>query len=86
VDFTLIEERQIKKARKCHKCIWCGQTIFAGDPYTYERSIFEGEPQSHHWHPECLACLRELMAADGGHEYEFNPYYEERPTARTLTE
>jgi hypothetical protein len=78
LSYILLGERLVKAARKQHKCIWCGQHIYVGDPYTYERSIFEGEPQSHHWHPECLERLRELTDEAGG-EYEFNSWYEERP-------
>lgn len=79
MSYILLGERDIKAARKAHKCIWCGQRIEIGQPYTYERSIYEGEPQSHHWHPECLGAMREAMAADGGGEFEFDPWYEERP-------
>ena len=81
MSFTLLQERPVKAARKQHKCIWCGQFILVGDPYTYERSIFEGEPQSHHWHPECLAALREAIKAEGCGEYEFNPWYMRRGSA-----
>jgi hypothetical protein len=83
MDFVLIEERQVRAARKAHRCIWCGQTIFPGDAYTYERSIFEGEPQSHHWHPECLEALREVIRYEGGEPVPFDAFNEERPTART---
>jgi hypothetical protein len=84
VSFILIEERHVKAARKAHKCIWCGQQIEAGQPYTYERSIFEGDPQSHHWHPECLSAMRAEMDAEDG-EFEFNPYYNERAAATSTT-
>lgn len=78
MSFVLIEERQVKAARKVHRCIWCGQSIDVGEPYTYERSIFEGDPQSHHWHQECLDCMREVAHQEGG-EVAFNAYQEERP-------
>ncbi len=78
MSYTLIEERTVKAARKAHRCIWCGEPIVIGAPYTYERSIFEGDPQSHHWHPECLDAMREVIHAEGG-ECEFTPYDNERP-------
>jgi hypothetical protein len=78
MSYTLIQEREVKAARKAHRCIWCGQPINVGESYTYERSIFEGEPQTHHWHPECLGAMRALCAEEGG-EVEFNAFYEERP-------
>lgn len=82
MSYTLLEERKVKAARKAHRCIWCGQPINVGDTYTYERSIYEGDPQSHHWHDECLDVMREIAGDEGG-ECSFNAYNEERPTART---
>lgn len=78
MSYVLIEERKVAAARKVHRCIWCGQSINAGEPYTYERSIFEGDPQSHHWHPECLEIMREIAHLEGG-DVAFNAYQEERP-------
>ena len=78
MSFTLIEERQVKAARKAHRCIWCGESIAVGSSYTYERSIFEGHPQSHHWHPECLEYMRDLAHEEGG-EIAFDAYNEDRP-------
>lgn len=79
MSYQLIEERQVKAARKAHQCIWCSQSIAVGESYTYERSIFEGDPQSHHWHPECLEAMREVIAYEGGGEVTFDAYNEERP-------
>jgi hypothetical protein len=79
MSYTLIEEREVKAASKAHRCIWCGQPIEIGQPYTYERSIFEHQPQSHHWHPECLGAMRTMIANEGGDDVMFNAYYEERP-------
>ena len=82
MSYLLLEERQVKAARKAHRCIWCGEPIPAGSAYTYERSIFEGEPQSHHWHPECVDAMRAIASNEGG-ECEFRPYDEERPGANS---
>ena len=82
MSFTLIQERAVKAARKEHICIWCGQKIPVGTPYTYERSIFENEPQSHHWHPECLDAMHEL-ALDNGGESTFTAFDNERPQLET---
>lgn len=78
MSFTLIEQRVVKAARKQHQCIWCGNFIEAGESYTYERSIFCGQPQSHHWHPECLGVMQELAHENGG-QIEFGEFENERP-------
>lgn len=64
-------------ARKDHKCIWCGQAIPKGTEYIAERSVFDGEMQNHHWHPECLEDCK--LAYAGESEWEFIPYDNERP-------
>ena len=63
-------------ARKDHRCIWCGTKISKGTKYTAEQSVFDGEMQNHHWHPECLEDAK-VSNADG--EWEFMPYSAERP-------
>ena len=78
MNYTLIEERPVKAARKAHLCIWCGQPIAVGESYIYERSIFQGEPQSNHWHPECNDAFAEVVRYEGG-EAEFSPYDNDRP-------
>lgn len=80
MSYTLIEERPIKSARKAHQCIWCGESIPVGTSYIYERSIFEGDPQSNHWHSECVKAMRDMMAAEGECEMTFDPGQNERPT------
>lgn len=70
---------EMRKARKMHKCIWCGQSIHKGDTYNYERSIFEGQHQSHHWHPECVEAMREMAGNEAAHECTFDAYHEQRP-------
>lgn len=77
--YTLIETREVKAARKAHRCIWCGELINVGDPYLYERSIFDGRPQNHHWHGECSEASVTHFANDGP---EFTAYENERPTER----
>lgn len=81
-------ERVIHKARKPHCCIWCGQMIVVGERYEYERCIFEGDPQSNHWHLECAEDLKIAMSYEPGC-FEFTPWEAERPPKRlgfTLTQ
>jgi hypothetical protein len=80
MSYTLIEERTVKAARKAHQCIWCGELIPIGTSYVYERSVFEGDPQSNHWHSECVEAMRAIMAAEGECEMTFDPGQNERPT------
>lgn len=69
-------------ARKDHRCIWCGQKIAKGEQYTFERSVFDGEMQNHHWHPECLEDCR--IENEHAGEWEFMPYSNDRPPAQTF--
>lgn len=79
MNYTLIEERHVHAARIAHRCIWCDEQIPAGSPYIYERSIFDGVPQSHHWHAECLGAMHDLARAEGG-ETTWDPHNNERPS------
>ena len=82
-------ERVIHKARKPHRCIWCSEVIEIGERYEYERCVFEGDPQSNHWHLECREAMEAEMAAEGSGCFEFDSWAQERPAKRlgfTLTQ
>ena len=64
------------KARKEHRCIWCGQKILIGETYRHERSVYDGDMQNHKWHLECDKASAEYFAENGE---EFDPYDNERP-------
>ncbi len=76
MSYTLLSETY-PTARKEHRCIWCGQSILKGTQYVAERSVFDGEMQNHHWHPECLEDCQLTNA--GECQWEFYPYENERP-------
>lgn len=76
MSYRLIE-RDERTARKKHRCIWCGQSIAAGSKYVHERSIFEGDPQSNNWHPECEQAMS--IECAGEYDYGFNAYDNVRP-------
>jgi len=76
MSYTLLSETQ-PVARKDHRCIWCGQKIPSGTKYLAERSIFDGEMQNHHWHPECAQHCREINDEEA--IWEFEAYSNERP-------
>ena len=72
--YTLIRETW-PKARKPHRCIWCGQTSPVGAQHCHEVSRYD-ELQDHRWHGECRdAGFRHFSDA----ECEFIPYDNERP-------
>lgn len=77
VSYRTISEES-RKARKPHRCIWCGQTIEVGQRYTHRRGVFEGDLQTDDWHPECEKAAEEEMRAEGGY-WEFSPYEGQRP-------
>jgi len=81
-NYTLLGERDVKAARKPHRCIWCGELIEVGSPYTYERSIFEGEAHSNHWHLECLKAMRDDMQP--GECYYFDSWQMKRGEAQPV--
>lgn len=77
MSFRLISAT-VRVARKPHRCIWCGEGINTGQTYTYERSVFRGEMQYHHFHAECMESMHDEAHEEGG-ELEFTPYDQERP-------
>lgn len=62
-----------RKARKPHRCIWCGHKITIGEKYLDERSLYDGNIQRHRWHPECSEASAESNE-------EFSAYDNERPS------
>lgn len=80
MSYTLITEES-RKARKPHRCIWCGQGILVGERYTHRRGVFEGDLQSDDWHPECEKAADDERRADGAWEWEFSPYENQRPAS-----
>lgn len=47
--------RDIKAARKAHRCDWCGGRIQVGEPYRYQFMKHAGEAYSWHGHMDCVA-------------------------------
>ena len=52
-----LTDRDIKAARKDHRCDWCGETIAAGSAYHYQTGIYCGSRQATKYHPECYDAL-----------------------------
>jgi len=68
-----------RKARKPHRCIWCGQGIAIGEQYTHCRGVMDGGMQTDDWHPECRKFAAEECGEDGG-SWEFTAWGNERPS------
>lgn len=77
MSYTLLSETT-PKARKEHRCIWCGEPILVGERYRCERSVYDGQMQYHKWHLECNAAANEHFR----HciDDTFGPGEAERPT------
>ena len=58
------ETRQ--KARKPHRCNWCGEAIEIGTEYARWYSIVDGDGATNRAHVKCLPELHEECAANGG--------------------
>lgn len=71
---TRLLHDELPKARKAHRCIWCGEAIEAGEIYRRQRVIFDNQPQSNAWHTDCFDSVDHLDMDEG-----FSPYDNERP-------
>lgn len=76
MSYILLSESK-PKAKKPHRCIWCGESINIGEVYIREKSIYDSNFQDHKWHIECLDDCNE--AHKGECEWDFDPYENERP-------
>jgi hypothetical protein len=41
------------KARKMHRCVWCGEQIDPGETYVLNKGVYDNRMQSTKWHAEC---------------------------------
>jgi len=64
------------KARKKHRCSWCGEPIPPGETYWREKSVYDGNFQNDAWHPECWEDFGQYC--EGG-ETEWMLYSAPRP-------
>ena len=49
------------KARKVHRCIWCGEDVIIGETYKREKSVYDGAMQDFKWHLECWEASQEEL-------------------------
>lgn len=76
MSYSLIAE-ETPKAKKEHRCTWCGQMIPVGEQYVRRRGTFEGDPQIDKLHYECDDAAQEYFREWGPEGY--SPYENERP-------
>lgn len=74
-----ITEVATHKARKAHRCEWCGQRIDEGTEYKRYRYCDGGDAATVKMHPECMAAMQD-EGAYWGCDFEWTPGYQERPT------
>ncbi len=80
MSYEELDVRDVKKTRKSHRCVWCGQVIEVGQPATYRTCVYEGDFQAGYFHPECWdASTRTAIAIK--EEFEFCPGEWERGKA-----
>ncbi|MBA7546012.1 hypothetical protein ES705_38394 [subsurface metagenome] len=75
MSIDMLLEKQVK-CRKDHLCIWCGETIKAGEIVPFRKYIFEGMIQRDYYHPEC----NEVMLALDWYDEGFDAYIFKRGT------
>lgn len=73
------------KAKKRHRCTWCGEWIEPGESYTKEFVKVDGDPSWNKLHPECDEAVDDLASSEGG-TCTYTPYDNERPAVTRTTE
>lgn len=63
------------RARKEHRCIWCGGPIIVGEIYKQQTGIYDGAPYRNRYHAECWDDASDNNWDDG----EFMPYSADYP-------
>ena len=70
---SFYSEQWVKKTRKQHRCLWCGEMIPAGSTACHSSGIWEGDFWSAYFHPECAAA-RDAVCVEYG-EWEADGDY-----------
>jgi hypothetical protein len=63
---------ETRKARRKHRCTYCGEEILRGTEYVHQTGVYNWRWYRNKMHPECFG---EDWYADSG----FTPYSNERP-------
>lgn len=73
--------KQNRKARKVHRCVWCGEHILVGEEYAFQSAHYDGIFQQSHYHEECWDDIDWRDVEDG-----FALYSAERPEPLTKSD
>lgn len=65
------------KARKEHRCIYCGGPILASEQYVHQTGFYEGEPYRSRYHNECWTDCAEEATHYGA--WDFTPHSADYP-------
>lgn len=65
------------KARKEHRCIWCGGPILAGEQHIQQTGFYDGAPYRNRYHNECWDDCAESCSHYG--DWEFTPHSADYP-------
>ena len=66
------------KARKAHKCIWCGEIILAGEVHQHQAGKMDGDFQDSRYHNECFTAAARYWL--DGVDSSFDPHSFKRGT------
>jgi hypothetical protein len=70
---------ETRKARRKHRCSYCGEEIPAGTEYVYQTGVYDGAWYTSKMHPECFADMCETDCS------AYMPYSNERPVLEKTT-
>lgn len=65
------------KAKKEHRCIYCGGPILVDEQYVQQEGFYDGAPYRNRYHAECYETCADECSYYG--EWEFSPYNGEYP-------
>lgn len=67
------------KAKKEHRCIYCGGPILVGEQYVQQEGFYDGAPYRNRYHAECYeSCADECRYYNDREFYPYNGEYPER--------
>jgi hypothetical protein len=69
-------ESKVRKARRDHRCTYCGEGIASGETYVFQKGNYDDRWYESKMHHECFDDLK----TSGDDEYM--PYSNERPSHR----
>lgn len=71
--------KEYRKAKKYHRCTYCGEAIPAGESYTYQTGVYDGRWFILKMHDECFDGMADTC------DDEYTPYSNDRPARDEVT-